>query len=123
MSARTRLTIVDQALLSEDGPATKTEENSDVTNGNKLAIGPGITLIARNSTGVAKTITWTYDERGQTRTKVTNLAANEIAPLGPFEPALAVHTADAAENGFDVWLTANGVAGDVKFRAVRNPRL
>lgn len=121
MSARTRLTVVDQAALTEQGPATRTEENSDVANGNKVALGAGVVVYARETTGIAKTVTYTYDERGQTRTTVVNLGASEVVPLGPFDPALAAHAADVAENGLDVWLTASGTAGQVKFRAVRLP--
>lgn len=123
MSARTRLTVVQQALNTEQGPATTTEENSDVANGNKVAAGPGVVVIARETSGTSKTVTYTYDERGQTRTTVVTLAANAIVPLGPFDPTLTAHGADAAENGADVWLTASGTAGQVKFRAFQIPRL
>lgn len=123
MSSRTRLTVVQQALNTEQGPATTTEENSDVSNGNKVAAGPGVFVIARETSGVAKTVTYTYDERGQTRTTVVNLAINALTVLGPFDPSLTAHGADAAENGADVWLTASGTAGQVKFRAVQLARL
>lgn len=121
MSARTRLTVVDQNILTEQGPATTTEENSDVVNGNKVALGPGVVVFARETSGTSKTITYTYDERGQTRTTVVTLPANGVDVFGPFDQVLAAHAADAAENGLDVWLTANGTAGQVKFRAVRLP--
>ena len=118
MSSRTALTVVDQGNLPELGPGTTTEENSDVSNGNKVLAQRGTIVIARETTGVSKTVTYTYDERGQTRTLAVTLAANALTVLGPFDPGLQAHAADAAENGQFVWLSASGTAGQVKFRAI-----
>jgi hypothetical protein len=122
MSTRTRLTILDQAGLTEDGPATKTAENSDVANGNKVRGEPNVVVFVDNTTAGALNITYTYDERGQTRTKVISAPANAKFPIGPFDPVLLAHAGDLdGENGQDVWLTAAGTAGQIRFRAVRLP--
>lgn len=118
MSARTNATVRDQGAYPEVGPATKTFENCDVTNGNKLVIEPRLLVLFFNSAASAKTVTYTYDDdAGQSRTLVLNLAAGEVCPV-QFEPRLGRHAADAAENGF-AWFTANGTAGEVKMHALR----
>lgn len=119
MSSRTSLTVVDQAGFPEEGPSPKTLENMDVTNGNKF-VDDGRTVVAvRNSAVASRTVTYTYSERGQTRTKAVTLAASEECILGPFPPAMRAHDGDASENGSHVWLTASGSTGEVKARAVR----
>jgi hypothetical protein len=118
MSARTNLTVRSQSAYPEVGPATKTLENMDVTNGNKLALEPGLAVVLQNTSGTSKTVTFTYDDdAGEIRTKVLTLAAGELT-VAQLEARLARHASDTAEAGF-AWFTANGVAGDVKAQAVR----
>ena len=120
MSSRTSLTIVDQANLPEDGPATKTLENMDVSLGNKLSNDGRTVLQVRNTTGSSKTITFTFDVRGAADTKQITLGANEETILGPFPTdVFNQHAADSAETGLYLWATASGSAGEVKARAVR----
>jgi hypothetical protein len=121
MSSRTAMTIVDQAATPESGPSTKTLENFDVSVGNKIENDGRTVLQVRNTTGAGKTITYTYSERGQTRTTVVNLGANEETVLGPFPPDVFNAHAGDAENGTHLWATANGSAGEVKGRAIRMP--
>jgi hypothetical protein len=119
MSARTNLTVRSQSAYPEAGPSTKTLENMDVTNGNKLAIEPSLIVVLFNSSGTSKTVTFTYDDDAgeASRTKVVTLAAGELTVV-QLEARLTRHAADTAEAGF-AWLTANGSAGDVKAQAVR----
>lgn len=121
MSSRTSLTVRPLGAYPEMGPATKTWENCDVTNGNKLQMEPDVAATLFNSSGAAKTVTYSYDDdSGVARTNVLNLAAGEVAPV-QFEARLGRHAADTAESNF-VWLTANGTAGDVKVIAYRQKR-
>jgi hypothetical protein len=121
MSSRTLMTVRNQSAYPEVGPSTKTLENLDVTNGNKLAVEPNLDVVLINSSGASKTVTFTYDDdAGEVRTKVLTLAAGELTVV-QLEARLARHAADSAENGL-AWFTANGVAGDVKGQAVRVKR-
>src|SRR5690349_1170654 len=120
MSTRTALTVVDCAANAEDGPATRTLENMDVTLGNKLANDGRTLLKVRNTTGGSLNITFTYDYRGASVTKAVAIGANEETTLGPFPPGVFnAHAADSAENLLQTWLTAGGGAGDLKARAIR----
>lgn len=122
MSARTSATIREQGAYPEVGPATKTLENCDVTNGNKVVIEPRLVVVLYNTAASAKTVTYTYDDdAGQSRTLVLNLAAGEICPV-QLEQRLGRHAADAAEAGY-AWFAANGTAGEVKMHAIRTKLL
>jgi hypothetical protein len=120
VSSRTALTVLDSGAYAEDGPTTKTLENMDVTNGNKFTNDGRVLLKVRNSAVAARTITYTYDERGAARTRAVTLAASEETILGPFPVAIFnEHAADASEHRSHVWATASGAAGEVKARAIR----
>jgi YD repeat-containing protein len=121
MSTRTSLTVLEQADHPEEGPATKTLENMDPTNGNKVVNDGHTRAQVRNSVASSRTITYTYDERGRVTTKVVTLAANEECLLGPWPTAALNRHAGDVEDGTHVWLTASGSAGDVKIRCVREP--
>ena len=119
MSARTNATVREQSVYSEQGPATKTLENCDVTNGNKVVIENRLVLTFYNSAAAARTITYTYDDQvGQSRTLVVTLAAGELGPV-QLDQRLGTHAADTAENGY-AWFTASGTAGEVKMHALRS---
>lgn len=124
MSARALATVRNAGAYPENGPTTKTFENCDVVNGNKVPIEPNLIGILFNSSGTSKTVTYTYDDdHGVSRTDAVSLAAGEVAPV-QIAPRLGRHAADAAEHGF-AWFTASGSAGEVKqmwFRAA-NPLL
>lgn len=119
MSARTALTVLDQAATPEDGAATKTLENMDSAAGNKFPNTGNERVQIRNSIAGARTVTYTYTERGRTTTKVLNLAANEETILGPFNPAIFNSHAGDAEDTTHVWLTSSNSTGDVKARVIR----
>lgn len=122
MSSRTNVTLRTLTAFPEVGASTKSEENADVTNGNKLQQEPDIVVVFRNSSAAPKTITYTYDDdAGEVRTKVLTLAVGEIVAV-QFESRLCRHASDAAENGSHVWFTASGVAGDIKMFACRMKR-
>lgn len=72
------------------GP-TVTEQNLDITNGNKFPLGPNIFLIARNTTGGALGIDFYADQAGN-EVKVIDgtVAANKVPAngekiFGPFD--------------------------------------
>ena len=122
MSARTSATVREQGAYPETGPAAKTFENCDVTNGNKVVIEPRLVLVFFNSAASSKTVTYTYDDdAGQSRTLVLTLAAGEVCPV-QLEGRLGRHAADASEQGF-AWFTANGTAGEVKMHVLRSKLL
>lgn len=123
MSARTSLAVLDQSGYPEEGPSTKALENFDVTNGSKF-LNDGITALqVRNTTGGALTLTFTYDERNRSTTKVTTLGANAETILGPFPTGVFnQHAADGAEHNAYLWVTASGTTGQLQGRAIRLPR-
>lgn len=121
MSTRTNATVRQFGGYPEAGTTTKTWENCDATNGNKLLMEPDIVGVFFNSSAAAKTITYSYDDdSGVARTNVVNLGIGEVAPV-QFESRLGRHAADTAESNF-VWFTANGTAGDVKMMMFRQKR-
>lgn len=118
MSARTNLTVRTQSAYPEVGPSTKTLENLDVTNGNKLLAEPGLVVVLYNSAVASRTVTFTYDDdAGEVRTKLLTLAAGELTVV-QLERRMTRHASDTAENGY-AWFTASGSAGDVKAQAAR----
>lgn len=120
MSTRTSISVVTPSSYPEAGVALTTLANSDVSNGNKFTANERTQLYAENGSGSSKTLTFTHSHRGATVTRVVTLADGEKRLMGPFPREMTQHDGDADQA--QVWVSANGVAGDVKLRAIQNVR-
>jgi hypothetical protein len=104
--------------------------SSNVASGNRFTISDGkrYVLVARNTNASTRTVVFEYVYRGvvvsttAVTLAVTGAAGAEMA-FGPFDISVfGVHvTADAADG--DVYVTASGSAGDVKFSVITVPGL
>lgn len=123
-TARVSITIQTQAAYPEQGTVLN-QQNSEVANGNRMANADGKKLvIARNTNAAARTVTFSYVRRGVvvTQAAVNMPAQHDIAVFGPFPREMGDHiSADAADG--DVYFTASGLAGEVKFAGLELPGL
>lgn len=115
-TSRVSLTAQVQAGYPEQGTVLN-QQNSEVANGNRFECKAGNRLlIARNTNAAARTVTFSYVRRGVvvSQTAVNLAAQHDIAVFGPFPREMVDHIAADAADG-DVYVTASGSAGDVKF--------
>lgn len=118
MSSRTSLTALDGGSPPEAGAVLTSLDSSDVSAGNKFTSDQRTLLYVEETSGVGKTITFTWSHRGATVTRAVTVTASSKRLHGPFPLEMTEHDSDS-DSG-QVWVTASGVAGDVKFRPYRS---